>query len=303
MQCNFFISQYHSYTVAKDGKIYSKYENNKLLHTEVRDGYNEVLFSFGTGKERVTQWFRVDHLVASKFILNLNDYDYLYHKDGNLLNDNADNLEWREFCIDNEPAKFIEGYRHKYIITPSGKIYNNFTGKQMKTRLIVGYPHVGLRFFDGENSTQKLFKVHRLVAEYFLPKVEGKNIVNHIDGNKTNCDVSNLEWCTLQENSIHAIKTGLRQSIWSKELARVAISLIEDYDYSTADVAELLHKNKSSVKYLYSRGYVNLGLQINNKFVPKTNRHIKKKEIPVSLQQYITALLKDNTVLNNQNKS
>ncbi|MGN1342142.1 MAG: hypothetical protein ACI4VL_02810 [Bacilli bacterium] len=40
----------------------------------------------------------------------------------------------------------------------------------------------------------------------------------------------------------------------------MAISLIEDYDYSTADVAELLHKNKSSVKYLYSRGYINLGL-------------------------------------------
>jgi len=54
MQCNFFISQYHSYTVTKDGKIYSKYENNKLLRTEIRDGYNEVLFSFGTGKERVT---------------------------------------------------------------------------------------------------------------------------------------------------------------------------------------------------------------------------------------------------------
>ena len=116
MQCNFFISQYHSYTVTKDGKIYSKYENNKLLNTVIKDGYHEVLFSFGTGKERVEQWFRVDHLVASKFILNLNDYDYLHHKDGNLLNDNVDNLEWKEFCIDDEPAKFIEGYRHKYII-------------------------------------------------------------------------------------------------------------------------------------------------------------------------------------------
>lgn len=303
MQCNFFISQYHSYTVTKDGKIYSKYENNKLLNTVIKDGYHEVLFSFGTGKERIEQWFRVDHLVASKFILNLNDYDFLHHKDGNLLNDDADNLEWREFCIDNEPAKFIEGYRHKYIITPSGKIYNNFTGKLMKPRLITGYPHVGLRVYDGESSTQKLFKVHRLVAEYFLPKVKDKPIVNHIDGDKTNCNVTNLEWCDQRENLNHAIRTGLKKTLWTKDLARVAISLIEDYDYSSADVAELLHRNKSAVKYLYSRGYKNLGLSINNQFVPKTNRHIKKKEIPDSLQQYITTLLTDNTVLNNQNKS
>lgn len=302
MQCNFFISQYHSYTVTKDGKVYSKYENNKILSTKVKDGYNEVLFSFGTGKERIEQWFRVDHLVASKFILNLEDYDFLHHKDGNLLNDSADNLEWREFCVDNEPAKFINGYRHKYIITPSGKIYNNFTGKQMKPRLITGYPHVGLRVYDGNSSTQKLFKVHRLVAEYFLPKVDGKNIVNHKDGDKTNCNVSNLEWCTYKENSDHAIITGLKKSIWSKELARIAISLIEDYNYSSSDVAKELNKKKSSVKYLYSRGYKNLGLQINKNFKLKTSKYVKKLNIPESLKRYIADLLKDNTVLNSCNK-
>lgn len=52
--------------------------------------------------------------------------------------------------------------------------------------------------------------VHRLVAEAFLPKLEGKTIINHKDGNKQNNKVENLEWVTYSENTIHALRHGLR---------------------------------------------------------------------------------------------
>lgn len=47
-------------------------------------------------------------------------------------------------------------------------------------------------------------RVHRLVAEAFIPRIKGKEIINHINGNKSNFAISNLEWCTIEENNIHA---------------------------------------------------------------------------------------------------
>jgi hypothetical protein len=59
------------------------------------------------------------------------------------------------------------------------------------------------------NNKRKTFKVHRLIALHFIEKVENKDYVNHIDGDKLNNAISNLEWCTIKENNNHAINLGL----------------------------------------------------------------------------------------------
>ena len=68
-----------------------------------------------------------------------------------------------------------------------------------------GYLYVNLR---ANNITIRRY-IHRLVAETFIPNSENKPVVNHIDGDKTNNFVSNLEWCTDKENSKHAYALGL----------------------------------------------------------------------------------------------
>lgn len=59
--------------------------------------------------------------------------------------------------------------------------------------------------------------MHRLLMETFVPNIDNKAHVNHIDGNKSNNDLSNLEWATPQENALHAVRTGLLTSDSSKK--------------------------------------------------------------------------------------
>ncbi|MDR4579267.1 NUMOD4 domain-containing protein [Klebsiella pneumoniae] len=67
-----------------------------------------------------------------------------------------------------------------------------------------------VRLSDASNGRREIARVHRLVAEAFLPNPYGKPEVNHIDGNKANPHLINLEWVTPQENRKHAWETGLR---------------------------------------------------------------------------------------------
>ena len=96
-----------------------------------------------------------------------------------------------------EQYKIINGFSN-YEISNFGNVRNIKTGLILKQSNIKGYKKINLVNDNGEGITHR---VHRLIAEYFIPNPNNKPIIDHIDNNKSNNNVNNLRWVTLQENS------------------------------------------------------------------------------------------------------
>lgn len=143
---------------------------------------------------------------------------------------------WSKVVVDN-----YEGYE----ISDRGRIRRN--GNVLATQEDKdGYFVIVLT----QNQVKKLVKIHRLVAEYFVEKTEGYNIVNHKDGDKKNNNSSNLEWTTVQLNTQHAYDTGLY-----KNLKRVCIK------YKTGEIKSFVSckeaSRQSGISYATINGILN----------------------------------------------
>lgn len=98
-------------------------------------------------------------------------------------------------------------YIYTYEISNLGNLRNSKTGHLLKTHLTNGYLSVVVSL--GSRKKFICIKIHRAVAETFLPNPNNLPQVNHIDGDKTNNCVDNLEWCNNQYNTQHAWNNGL----------------------------------------------------------------------------------------------
>ena len=120
--------------------------------------------------------------------------------------------------MNDEIWKNIDGYEDSYMISNYGRVKSlerivickdhsakKYKEKIMKERYHNGYAIINL----WKNGQMKRYYIHRLVAAHFVENPKEYNIVNHIDGNKTNNYYENLEWCTAKHNIQHAIDNNL----------------------------------------------------------------------------------------------
>lgn len=114
--------------------------------------------------------------------------------------------------MENEEWKDIPNYDGLYKVSNLGNIksFNTKTNHKEPINLKQtmdrknGYLTVSLC----KDKVQKIYRVHRLVAEAFIPNPNNYPIINHKDGRKQNNNVNNLEWCTYQQNIIHSWENG-----------------------------------------------------------------------------------------------
>lgn len=204
------------YRIYKDGRVFSEKTKNFYLGT-ITQGYKWYDLRWKNKKYRKSE----HRLIAEYFIDNPLKLEYVNHKDGNRLNNDISNLEWVTASENNlainrhitnkdhtdyneydETTELWRTYKDTiYMISNQGRVKNCTTNKILKGKITdSGYREYCLTI----NHKKKSFSGHRLVYEVW-GEDNNLNIINHIDGNKLNNRIENLENVSSQENNLKAI--------------------------------------------------------------------------------------------------
>ena len=210
------LEEYPNYEINRTGKL----RNNRtgIIQKFQQSGARGPLCGHLVDKNGKKAYPRIDELVASVFLPHDGTHSFadLVHLDGNNTNCSVDNLSWdfekyaSKQYYEKTGIKKPEEYFHfyplmefpesPYEINKMGQLRNKYTRKIFTGALNdAGYKAYSIRI---DNKT--LFRLaHIMVAKQFIPNPENKPIVNHIDENKANPCIDNLEWATLSENVLH----------------------------------------------------------------------------------------------------
>ncbi len=158
--------------------------------------------------------------------------------------------------------KDVVGYEKNYQVSNTGLVISKLTGKIRKPVLGKrGYFELTLML----NGKMKLVKLHRMIAEAFIPNTDLKPFINHKDSNKQNNKIDNLEWCTNGENIQHAYdngkmsrKTAVKQLSLSGELIKIWDTVTHTRRYYNMNASNIVQvcKGKRQTAYGFKWEYV-----------------------------------------------
>ena len=154
----------------------------------------------------------------------------------------------------------IKGYEGLYKINKYGIVRNS--KNEIKSTFIEFGGYVGILLY--KNNQYKKFKIHRLVAEHFIPNPNNLPVINHKDGNRQNNHVDNLEWCTQSYN----VKKGKRVEELRKPCKLYKFSTFIKEFPSIIDAAKYLNVTPACIfNSLKRNGYKESGAILRKYFI------------------------------------
>lgn len=199
------------YLIHPGGCIISKTPRKGRPNTPLKQmilrGRHKVHLYVESKKKYITS--SVDLLVAETFLGRPAEAYEVSHKDNDLLNDHVTNLEWIIPDSSVEWRSVLE-YEGLYEVSNTGLVRNARNKRLLKAKIDrYGYLHLGLR---AKGRKRKWVTVHRLVAAAFIPNIEDKPAIDHINGDKLDNRVENLRWVTPVENTHNPVTFAYLQS-------------------------------------------------------------------------------------------
>ena len=226
---------FDNYLFSNNGEV-KNIKTQKIIVGSLRDGILRTNLIDNYNKKKDLQ---IHNVIAYLFLENKHNYKFIEHIDGNTTNNDYKNLKYMpgkknvNICdyIENENWKEIE-INKNYEVSDIGRVRNKLTKSLIKQRCYDGYMSCSM----GDN---KRCLIHLLVANAFIPKVENKNSVDHINKDRLNNNVNNLRWATNKEQC--------ENRNWSKGDYYRKVQRI---DKKTNNIIEVYDKNDDAVNFI-----------------------------------------------------
>jgi hypothetical protein len=138
----------------------------------------------------------------------------------------------------------VKDFEGLYDVDIEGNVYSIVHNAHRRKRILKQYTnelgYLKVNLYDIAGKCKKKY-VHRLVAQAFIPNPDNLPVVNHIDCDKANNHVDNLEWCTQKDNIAHSIKNNLQSNI--------KVCIYDEYDKKTRYFDSMIKASRWIGKY------------------------------------------------------
>ena len=246
------LEDYPNYQINREGQLRNTKTGTKIIpKTSPNKKYNYCQIEDRHG---IMKTPRIDQLVAETFLpRKAKQTAVIVHLDGNINNCSADNLIWddeeyyaKQYYLNTgiqKPKEYFIFYPlmefpdSQYEINKMGQIRNKYTYKILTGGLASG----GYRAHTLRINKKTVFRLaHLMVAKQFIPNPENKPLVNHIDEDKSNPCIDNLEWVTGAENVHHG--TALHRGNLGRNKP------VNEYNIQPELFTDIRHHEKSLLK-------------------------------------------------------